>query len=464
MITTVVIALLVGMLLSLPLLKWGRRNDERLSKINPWAWLVAAVLGVVLCVFPYQPVGFDMWYPRFLIVATALVFFLHPLSNMFPKTMSRGLYVLWIVTIAFSPSTVEKWLPLLIMIIALVMQNVIALSRQPLFRRLNGWLFALTLVLAVVGATRDQVPGLAVFGTITALAAVVGVVIPVWLHGAYVWMQERKPHRRARHRFLCPHCLFFGSFQFACGACGKEVDAFVVETDGAYVDHCSHCRALLFSHDGVEGFGIRAYCKECERACDRSIHHERQVRVVVALRTADFDSLVHAAGVQRQQTKLDIAYACGDDGGRQTYVLDFNSMKDLDSPNRKHAIWDVKSVWFDAADDDLERLALELGDATDRFIRETEQPRLTTKLRQAIDRLFRKTKQRKLTAYVRQTTLPPVVRRVLESRFETVEYGVTAEQLLFNRVGEPEKLEAHPAPEQVPLQLLTGSEASGKEV
>jgi hypothetical protein len=49
MITTIVIALLVGMLLSLPLLKWGRRNDGALSAIDRWAWGVAAVLGVCLC-------------------------------------------------------------------------------------------------------------------------------------------------------------------------------------------------------------------------------------------------------------------------------------------------------------------------------------------------------------------------------------------------------------------------------
>jgi hypothetical protein len=260
-----------------------------------------------------------------------------------------------------------------------------------------------------------------------------------------VILSESIRHLRARHKFLCPHCLRFGGFhEFSCRVCRQKVEAFVVYTKGADVNACPNCHARLFSDDGLEAIGVQAYCKHCKATCDHLIYYERQVRVITALRQTDFASLAKTPGARKDQTTDGVAYVCGDDGERLNYVLDLSSVKAVWWLPRKHALQDSACVWLGADSDDPERLALELAKAADRF--------------------FSKTKQQKLTAYVPQATLPPVVRRVLESRFETVEYGVSAEQLLFNRVGEPEMLEARPAPEQVSLQPLKHPEDTGEAV
>ena len=36
--------------------------------------------------------------------------------------------------------------------------------------------------------------------------------------------------RALGHRFLCPDCLHFGEPRYACGACGDEIEPFVVQT------------------------------------------------------------------------------------------------------------------------------------------------------------------------------------------------------------------------------------------
>jgi hypothetical protein len=292
-----------------------------------------------------------------------------------------------------------------------------ALFRNPLLRLLGRlwWLPALTLV-AAWGLGGERGLRMAGLGIAAYLAAIAGIVGAAWAHGAYAASRERTRHRSSDHRFLCPGCLHFGDFDFACGACGKRVEAFLVHTSGAYVNDCPHCHAHLLSRDGSDGRGVQAHCERCQGNCDRAVHHKRQVRVLATLLPADFTSLCQTIGAQEKQAQGGIGYACDDDGVRLTYLLNLNSLTDASrSLPDAHALWEVECIWLDASGDDRQKLALDLGKAADQFIRRAD---LTDQQRQA------------LTVCVPQVTLDPVVQRVLETRFGAIKYGVAATDFL----------------------------------
>src|SRR5262249_37338608 len=139
-----------------------------------------------------------------------------------------------------------------------------------------------------------------------------------------------------------------------------------VQTRGAYVNDCARCHAPLLSREGREGWGVRAYCRLCARNCDRSLHHERQVRVVAALLPADFGVLCETIGTPPRRS-LRIGPSCCDEGGRLTYVLKLSALTDAarDLP-LLHALREVKAFWLNLAEVD----PLALGRAADRFIRQ----------------------------------------------------------------------------------------------
>src|SRR5262245_416258 len=137
---------------------------------------------------------------------------------------------------------------------------MLALFRNPLLRLLGRlwWLPALALVAAWgLGGERGlRLAGLGIVGYLDAVAGMIGVA---WAHGAYAGSPARARRYSSDHRFLCPDCLHFGDFDFACGACGKKVKAFPVHTNGAYINDCPDCHAHLLPRDGLDGRGVRAY-------------------------------------------------------------------------------------------------------------------------------------------------------------------------------------------------------------
>lgn len=291
---------------------------------------------------------------------------------------------------------------------------MLALFRNPLLRLLGRlwWLPALTLVIAAFGIWEEQGFRLVGLGGAAYLAAIAGIVGAAWAHGACVALSKSARRRSSRHRFLCPNCLRFGVFQFACGACGKEVETFLVHTNGAYINDCSHCHVPLLSRDGLDGRGVRSYCERCKGNCDHAIHHQRQVHVVGTLLPADFVSLCQAVGAQKRQAQDGIGFAYDDDGVRLTYTLDLSSLTNAaHSLPRTHALWEVESIWLEASGDAPQRLALEIGQAADRFITETG---------------LSETQQRALTVCVRQSALHDDVQNKLETRFGAIKYGVAA--------------------------------------
>ena len=239
---------------------------------------------------------------------------------------------------------------------------MLALFRNPLLLLLVRlwWLPALTL-LAAWGLGGERGWRWASNGIVAYLAAVAAMICAAWARGAFAAMRERARLRSAQHRFLCPQCLHFGGFHFACGACSKSVEDFLVHTGGDYVNDCRHCKAELLAH-------VQARCEHCQHTCDRAVYHQRQVHVLAALLPDDFTALRQILSTEEKQAQGNLAYTCKDDGTRLTYLVNLKSLpgkydKKLALP-RKHAVWELNSIWLDATGDD-KAVAFEIGKAAD---------------------------------------------------------------------------------------------------
>jgi len=218
--------------------------------------------------------------------------------------------------------------------------------------------------------------------------------------------------RRLNHRFLCPNCLHFGGFDFACGECWAEIPGY---DSGYKTQTCPRCRRSLLSADGD---GVRAYCKQCKGNFDRAIYHQREVRVLATLRPTDSKSLYRAISGQEYQPQGGKGYVY-DDGARLAYVLNLSDFTDkAHSLSPTHALWKVQSIWLDALASNPKELALEWAETADRSI---AQARLTEANRQAI------------TVCVHQAEVNPVVKPALGTHFGKVRYGVAAPYFLFER-------------------------------
>jgi hypothetical protein len=107
---------------------------------------------------------------------------------------------------------------------------------------------------------------------------------------------------------------------------------------------------------------------------------------------------------------------CYDDGTCLTYVLNLSALdvSGVSYFHRDHALGAVELICVDTATSDQQALALELGQAADRFI---SQAGLTEKQRKA------------LTVCTPQAALDPVVERVLKTRFGQIQRGVALADL-----------------------------------
>jgi hypothetical protein len=347
MITTIMLWFLSGALVSLPLLKWGQQEGRRtVSDIFTWGTL-PLVIGVSAALGGWRAIVFFFAWYSFIIG-----FVLRRFSKRSRRAVSDIKYYM-------------RW-----------------------FRY---WLYQLIILAIIFDADVGMEAAIAL------LAALVGLVSVPWAYGVYLELRERIRHWQARHRFLCPHCLRFSGFHFACRDCGKKVVSFIVHTEGDYVNTCPHCQAHLFSRDGVVGHGVRAYCEECNGTCDRSVHHERQIRALATLLPTDAKSL------------------CYDDGVCLTYLLNLSALTDtvpLDLST--HALSEVEFIWLDTAGKESHGLALEVGQAADRLMRQFG---LTEAQQQA------------LTVCVPQAALDPIVEKVLMTRFGTIKCGVAPSNL-----------------------------------
>jgi hypothetical protein len=289
------------------------------------------------------------------------------------------------------------------------------LLRNPLLRLLlhlwwlpvlAAWFLVIILGLWAPWSLPHPEGALATYGVL--LAGIVGMAC---LHAADPVLRERIRHDCAGHRFLCPHCLHFGEFCFACGACGREVDALTVHTQGASISDCPQCGAGLFSRDGKVGERVSAGCRHCSAVCKREIYHERQVRVVGALRESDFTAFCSAIGVRPAHTRAGIDVGYHDDGVRLTVVLCLSDLPgNAEALRLTHAFWAIQGLWIDGKNAE----PLRLGEAVDRFLQRAGLPTVL---------------QKALTICVGGDA-PDAARRLLAARFGRVACRVAPADLI----------------------------------
>jgi len=300
---------------------------------------------------------------------------------------------------------------------------MLSLFRNPLFSLLRRlWWLSVLIPAAAWGFGGTEGLWLTVQVMAAGLGLLVGVVTIALEHGAYVTLRDVLRRFISGYRFLCPRCLHFAHFRFACGACGNEVEAFLVGTGGAYVNECAACHEPLFSYSVINGRGVRAYCDNCFGNCDRDVYHQRRVGVLATLLPADFESFGRLPGAQRSQSKDNVSFICLDDGERLNYVLNYsNTLWGRDYVMPAHALNHLEAVWLDVAG--LE--PLQLGRTIDAFIRQSGSAGSGPS---------------DILVCVRQTSPDPVIKSRLEAQFKRVRYGL--EPANFLRLEVAAELEA----------------------
>jgi hypothetical protein len=294
---------------------------------------------------------------------------------------------------------------------------VLPLFRHPLYRHLRPICYGIMPLVLLGGFLIGVFRGAEMLGAILAaqgclvfLAVVVGTLALSTWHGKIAGLRTAAGQVARGHRFLCPHCLRFGGFHYACGACRTELEEFVVHTGGVYLNDCPYCHARVFPRWYGAGHEPRAYCRRCGDSTEISAH-KRRVRVLGVLQASDLDRLREAAGAGSGPPRARSCFL-RDDGKRLTCVLD---LSDPPHPERdypfEYAGRAVEAIWLDPAG--LGPLAL--GHAVDRYIRQTN---LTAAQRQA------------LVICVRRETLEPTLRSLLETRFGSVRYGIAAREFM----------------------------------
>jgi hypothetical protein len=234
------------------------------------------------------------------------------------------------------------------------------------------------------------------------LGVTLGIVLLAGLDGAMGFLRAHARRHRLRLRFLCPGCLQFHRFRFACVWCHTEVEAALVDPHDLSVNHCPICRAPA---------EVLAYCRECEGRFDPAIYHARQVRVLGTLLPQDFNALQGATPVKAGRAQR-VRFLRLDDGRRFTYVVDVSASADaVKGFSAQHAAHEVEAIWLDGADITL----LQLGQAIDRYLRWTGMP---------------PAKQRQIAVCVGQDSLEAGAQRLLEARFGSIRYGIPAAEFL----------------------------------
>jgi hypothetical protein len=243
------------------------------------------------------------------------------------------------------------------------------------------------------------------------LVGVLGLLGLSTQHAQLIEGRRRLARLAAGHRFLCPGCLQFGPVRYACGGCMGELEPIVIHARGFYLNDCPHCHMRVFPRwYARKGCVPAAYCAACEGAFNLRVH-QRQVRVLGVLDAKDLDRLRMVPDAPAL-TGSGMGYFYGDDTACLTYVVNAGDPREEGGElPRTHAVRDLEAVWMDRV---LEE-PLALGQALDRFIRRAG---------------LTESERRALRVCVRPETLPAAARNLLESRFGTIEYGVTAGQFL----------------------------------
>ena len=213
------------------------------------------------------------------------------------------------------------------------------------------------------------------------------------------------PGNALRRRFLCPNCLRWGGYRYACGGCWRAVRDKLVAAQG----ECPRCRQTLRPE------AVRARCEHCEYGGDSAIYVQKPIRVVATLRATDYAAFCHATGVPPEQSPGGLGYAY-DTGTRLVYVLNLEAvLAAAASFPALPVIQTIEAIWLDASGDDLEAQAFSLAEAADKFVRQQD---VTEAMRRAMN------------IVVCRETPESIIEHVVTTRFGSVSYVKTATEFL----------------------------------
>ncbi|HYE72294.1 MAG TPA: hypothetical protein VEF04_03150 [Blastocatellia bacterium] len=289
------------------------------------------------------------------------------------------------------------------------------LFRNPLFLLLRRFWWLLVVITALICAFGGE-KGLEVAGyfLLSILAFLTGIIAAALAHGYWKISQTRWRHGNNRHCFLCPHCLHFGGFRYACNSCKNEVEAFAAATVGSYVNSCPNCYAPLFERNANEQHNVSAYCENCFGLSPLEAYHERSVSIIVTIFASDFLALRDASQAQSQIAKDGTEFFCLDDGKELKYFLNCSEAQTIEELDRTHVLQKVISVWIDTAN--LE--PLHFARAMDAFIRKlgTDSP-----IKERVNIL------------VKQNSPDAFIKTRLEAQFTGIKYGVELKEILIGK-------------------------------
>jgi hypothetical protein len=240
-------------------------------------------------------------------------------------------------------------------------------------------------------------------------ACLVGIYGGAFLFAYFAGMRDWSGQRECggQSRFLCPHCLHLGDFLGECGECHSHIEAFQLNTKGAFNAACLTCQEIIFPSK------IKASCYKCKQPSDPAIYHHRRVGILAVLSTTDFAALRTLNGEQVKISEDGTEFFCRDEDETLQYVLNLeNAGSEHKSENYRHAWQHVQQIWIDTGD------ALQVARQTDALVR----------------RMTDADKLRKIKVLVRQNEIDSVVRLRLEQQFGALSYGIAPEQLFSNAV------------------------------
>ncbi len=279
--------------------------------------------------------------------------------------------------------------------------------RHPFYRKLQPACYLVMPALLLLSLFVS--PPYSFFAALCGSVLFLGVV---WLslfaahqHGSLAAAWERGVRRALGLRFLCPECLRFGPVRHACGACGGELEPFVIHTRGLYLNDCARCRARIFPTSWAAGTPPNARCNGCGAMLNANLHSLR-VRVVGVLCPSDLEAVA-----EEVDTSAHYGWGGGhlyhDLGTERVYVLDVAEVEpEGDFFSERHAAREVEALWLDAVLDE----PLNLGETLDRFFR-----------RAGISEARRKV----LPVFIARKELAPAVRNVLAGRLGCLTFGAT---------------------------------------
>jgi DNA-directed RNA polymerase subunit RPC12/RpoP len=281
-----------------------------------------------------------------------------------------------------------------------------SLLNNPLVRFLARmwWLPAMLLVIIPFLPRVGPGTGWLAAGAAALLGLAAGTLAPPTILS---WTAGRRAQNRRnaeKLRFLCPACLCFGDFRYACGGCDKELNPMIIQTSGRLVDRCPHCHQKVSGGEQPGTDAVKAFCGACGADHELAVHHRRRVRVLGTLVPADFDTVT--AGASSNVDPKGVRWTRRDDGAELTYLL---SLGDLAGSRlalpAEHAARRAESLWLSEAD------PLALGQAVDSYLTlaELDDERLAA-----------------MAGCVRSEQLDPAATRLLSARFGSVKFGVAA--------------------------------------